>query len=387
MNKQGWEVKKLSNIANVYAGQSAPKNESDFGEEGILFIRAGHLEQLIEGKKFPLSKISSEKAKKYKLKLYPRDSILFAKSGMSATLNRIYKLQVDSYVVSHLAIIVPDKTQVSASFLKYFLISYKPSSLIKDSSYPSISLPDIKGIDILTPSISIQNQIVKELDTLQAIITKKKAQLVELDKLAQATFYEMFGDPVENERNWVQKKLKDLGTLGRGISKHRPRNAPELLGGNYPLIQTGDVANTSLYISKYIQTYSEKGLKQSRLWVKGTLCITIAANIAKTAILSFDSCFPDSIVGFINNNETNIIFIHYWFSFFQKILEEQAPEVAQKNINLKILNELVVITPPCTLQNQFAKRIEAIEKQKALINQSISETQLLFDSAMDNYFN
>lgn len=174
----------------------------------------------------------------------------------------------------------------------------------------------------------------------------------------------MFGDPVINEKDWDLKTLPELGEFGRGVSKHRPRNAPELLGGKYPLIQTGDVASANLYITKYDSTYSEVGFKQSKMWKAGTLCITIAATIAKTAILTFDSCFPDSVVGFTPNGKTNSLFINYWFSFFQKILEDQAPAVAQKNINLQVLSELQIITPPKQLQDAFAAFVQQIDKSK-----------------------
>ena len=174
----------------------------------------------------------------------------------------------------------------------------------------------------------------------------------------------MFGDPVLNEMGWEIATLNKVGTIGRGVSKYRPRNASELFGGIYPFIQTGDVANSGNYIVDYHSTYSEFGLKQSKLWDKGTLCITIAANIAKTSILAFDSCFPDSIVGFISGERTNNMFIHYWFSYFQNILESQAPESAQKNINLKILSELKVILPPLSLQNEFADFVAQVDKSQ-----------------------
>ena len=92
--------------------------------------------------------------------------------------------------------------------------------------------------------------------------------------------------------------LANLGELGRGKSKHRPRNAPQLFGGPYPFIQTAEVKAAGRIIREYSQTYSERGLEQSKLWPEGTLCITIAANIAETAFLGFDGCFPDSVVGF-----------------------------------------------------------------------------------------
>lgn len=198
----------------------------------------------------------------------------------------------------------------------------------------------------------------------------------------------MFGNPITNSHNLPLKTLSELGELGRGISKHRPRNAPELLGGVYPLIQTGDVANASLYILDYNSTYSETGFKQSKMWSKGTLCITIAANIAKTAILTFDSCFPDSVVGFNANVSTNNIFIHFWFSFFQEILEEQAPESAQKNINLKILSELKVIVPPIELQQQFADFVAQTDKSKYCLvgEQILGKAEMLIELLNQEYF-
>ena len=202
----------------------------------------------------------------------------------------------------------------------------------------------------------------------------------------KARFVEMFGDPVANTYELPIAILSELGALGRGISKHRPRNDPNLLGGEYPLVQTGDVANAGLYITSYNSTYSELGLRQSKLWKKGTLCITIAANIAKTSILEFDACFPDSIVGFIANEKTNNIFIHYWFSFFQSILESQAPESAQKNINLKILSELKVIMPKKEKQDDFIVFIDQVNKSKVAVQKALDETQTLFDSLMQEYF-
>ena len=192
----------------------------------------------------------------------------------------------------------------------------------------------------------------------------------------------MFGDPVSNPYSLPEDTLPNLGKFGRGVSKHRPRNDIKLLGGKYPLIQTGDVANAGLYITSYSSTYSELGLKQSKMWEKGTLCITIAANIAKTAILEFDACFPDSVVGFIGNERTNNIFIHYWFSFFQAILESQAPESAQKNINLKTLSELKVIVPEKKKQDQFAAFVAQTDKSKLAVEKSLKQLEILKKSLM-----
>ena len=249
-----------------------------------------------------------------------------------------------------------------------------------------ISRKNLGAVEITVPEKENQIKIINVLDKVSVVIEARKDELQKLDELIKSRFVEMFGNPVSNPKGMVKKTLPELGEFGRGVSKHRPRNDKALLGGPYPLIQTGDIANSGMYITEYHSTYSELGLRQSKMWDKGTLCITIAANIAKTAILGFDACFPDSVVGFNANENTNNVFVHYWFSFFQEILESQAPESAQKNINLKILSELEVIVPDVQEQNKFAAFVAQIDKSKAVIQKALDETQLLFDSLMQKYF-
>jgi type I restriction enzyme S subunit len=163
----------------------------------------------------------------------------------------------------------------------------------------------------------------------------------------------------ELPKGWVWATLPQLGELNRGKSKHRPRNAPHLYGGHYPFVQTGDIKSATDVIREYEQTYSEEGFKQSRLWPKGTLCITIAANIADTAILGFDACFPDSIVGFISGSENvETRFVEYFFRTAKENIERFAPATAQKNINLEILNNVAIPLPPIREQQAIINEIE-----------------------------
>ena len=271
----------------------------------------------------------------------------------------------------------------------YFFLKSKTdylNSLGRGATFKEISKSIVESIEIPLPEVNQQKEIAEKFKKLEQLISLRKQQLAKLDELVKARFVEMFGDPVKNTMNWEIKPLSELGELNRGVSKARPRNSPELLGGPYPLIQTGEVANAKTYITSFNSTYSEKGLAQSKMWPKGTLCITIAANIAQTSILTFDACFPDSVVGFISRNMTNELFIHYWFSFFQKILDEQAPQVAQKNINLKILSELNVIVPPLSLQNRFAAFVERVDQQKQTIQQSLEKLELMKKALMQEYF-
>lgn len=253
------------------------------------------------------------------------------------------------------------------------------------STFKAINKKILAETEIYLPSLEEQRRIAALLDKVSGLIAKRRAQLDKLDLLIKARFVEIFGDPSVNTK-WSTMKLSQLGELNRGVSKHRPRNDPRLLGGAYPLIQTGDVSNSGLYILNYSSTYSELGLEQSRLWKSGTLCITIAANIAHTSILTFDACFPDSVVGFVPNDNTNSVFVHYWFSFFQKILEEQAPQVAQKNKNLKILSDLDVIVPPYTLREDFSAFVGQVEKSKLTIQQSLDKLETLKKALMQQYF-
>ncbi|EOU1921402.1 restriction endonuclease subunit S [Clostridium perfringens] len=274
------------------------------------------------------------------------------------------------------------KDCINIKYLYYFL---KTIELPSDGY--SRHFKYLKEIIIAIPSIKIQNKIVEVLDMSYKLIENRKKQIKELDLLVKSKFIEMFGNPVSNPKGWEKVALIDLGELARGKSKHRPRNAPELMNGPYPLIQTGDVANAGIYIKEYTQTYSELGLQQSKMWKAGTLCITIAANIAKTTILTFDACFPDSIVAFIPNEKTNTMFIQFWMSFLQKILEDSAPESAQKNINLKILGEQRVIVPPIEFQNQFADFVKQVDKLKFEMEKSLKELEDNFNSLMQKAFN
>lgn len=260
-------------------------------------------------------------------------------------------------------------------YVYYYLRSVK----LKEAGYSrhfkflkeiKIPIPQRNG----EPNLEDQARIAHLLSKVEGLIAQRKQHLQQLDDLLKSVFLEMFGDPVRNEKGWNKKPLEQLGNLDRGVSKHRPRNAPELLGGRYPLIQTGEVSNAGTYITTYTQTYSELGFAQSKLWPAGTLCITIAANIAQTSILTFDACFPDSVVGFSSfESESNALYVHGLFWFFQRILEKNAPAAAQKNINLKILRELNIPAPPPDLQNEFASIVERVEGIKSHYQQSLDE--------------
>lgn len=168
--------------------------------------------------------------------------------------------------------------------------------------------------------------------------------------------------PYEVPTGWCWTNLPEVGELARGKSKHRPRNDPALYsGGTTPLVQTGDVARANGLVKTSTGKYNAAGVAQSRLWPAGTMCITIAANIADSAILGFDACFPDSVVGFIPGlPEINVKYFEYFLRTAKADLQKFAPSTAQKNINLDILGKLCVPLPPLAELNQIVDKVDEL---------------------------
>ncbi len=228
---------------------------------------------------------------------------------------------------------------------------------------------------LCVPSVNEQTQIANTLDELLAQVDSIKTRLdaipailkrVRQSVLAAAVSGRLTddwrgSDEYENGYpvDWRQQGFSSLGELSRGKSKHRPRNDPRLFGDKYPFVQTGEIAQADDDITVASKYYSDFGLAQSRLFPMGTLCITIAANIADTALLGMEACFPDSVVGFIaDEKKCDVRFIKYIVDFNKENLEAFAPATAQKNINLQVLNSLRFPLPELNEQNEIVQRAE-----------------------------
>jgi type I restriction enzyme, S subunit len=182
----------------------------------------------------------------------------------------------------------------------------------------------------------------------------------------------------------VAQRLNQLGCLARGRSRHRPRDAAHLYDGPYPFVQTGDVKHAELYITDYQQTYSEAGLEQSRLWPAGTLCITIAANIADTAILGFDACFPDSVIGFISDEKkSDARFVKYLFdATIQRQVRQFTQGAAQDNLSLEKLLSIEFAVPEVNEQRNIA---DILSRYDDLIENNRRRMTLLEEAARQLY--
>ena len=182
---------------------------------------------------------------------------------------------------------------------------------------------------------------------------------------------------------WELKSLDEIGFIGRGKSRHRPRNAEHLYGGEYPFVQTGDIKAANFRINEYSQTYNEAGLAQSKLWKEGTLCITIAANIADTAILGIDACFPDSVIGFVPyEDKSDVRFVKYFFDIFQARMKSIAVGAAQDNLSLEKLLTFKIPTPSLPTQRKIASILSAYDD---LIENNLKRIKLLEEKAFLRY--
>ena len=186
---------------------------------------------------------------------------------------------------------------------------------------------------------------------------------------------------------WRIQKISSLGEFERGKSKHRPRDAAHLYGGSYPFIQTGDVTNSDGRITSFRQTYSEAGLAQSRLWPAGTLAITIAANIAETAILTFPACFPDSVVGFTADpKKADVRFIEYLFQAVRKQVKSHAYGSAQENINLEVLRKLEFPIPPLSVQTEIANYLSVLDDRITLLRETNATLEAIAQALFKSWF-
>lgn len=287
---------------------------------------------------------------------------------------KAYIISGKSWVNNHAHVL---QSKSNNKFLCYYLNYFNYKGYVSGTTRLKLTQAQMKRIMVPVPSEDEQERVVAKIEELfseldNGVETLKKTKQ-QLAVYRQAVLKEAFEGkftahiPCDVDLSWASEEetkslpaiptewryiaLSNLGDLGRGKSKHRPRNDPKLFeGGKYPFLQTGEVKAAKQYITEYSKMYGEFGLQQSKLWPKGTLCITIAANIAETAFLGIDACFPDSVVGFTPYEHIIPEYIKYFIESQKLRLWAFAPATAQKNINLDTLENLIV--PYCSVEEQ-----------------------------------
>ncbi|SFI30315.1 restriction endonuclease subunit S [Nitrosomonas sp. Nm34] len=368
---KGWTLSVLGKIASWGSGGTPSRNNPSYYGGGIPWIKTGELGQRIIITTDET--ISQEGLNNSSAKLFPAGSVVIAMYG--ATIGKTSILGIEATTNQACAVGIPNKDLTSKEYLYYYLCSQKNSFVEagKGGAQPNISQSIIKEWSVPLAPLNEQKRIADKLDTLLVRVDACRERLDRIPAilkrfrqavLVAATSGKLTEDwqKINSDKvKWESVKFTDVGELNRGKSKHRPRNDSRLYGGPYPFIQTGDIAQSGGIIITHSQTYSEFGLAQSKLWPSGTVCITIAANIADTAILTYPACFPDSVVGFINNPEKCLPeFIKWSIDVMSKKIKSFAPATAQKNINLAILNDLEFPCPSIDEQKEIVRRVEAL---------------------------
>ena len=390
--REGWTYKKLGEVADISAGQGAPQGENNYCSDGIPFIKAGNLESLINGMpEQTMQKVSDLVAKSHRLKLYKSGSVLFAKSGMSCMKGWVYTLKNDCYVVSHLAVITPHMQKTEGRYLNYYFQFNKPNTLVKDAAYPSISLKDIENISIPVPSLSEQQSIVAELDKINELISLKKAQLSDLDALAQSIFYDMFGDPIENEKGWEVKKLGDISSVKTGPFGSM-LHKDDYISNGIPLVNPIHIKDYRV-IADMDFTISDEKARELNAYIlrKNDVIFARRGDIGRCAVISDKEngylCGTGSLfVRFEQEVIPQYIMYIIRSSSFIKELISKAKGATMLNLNSTIIADLQIPLPPLSLQKDFAKRIELIEQQKAQISSTIKDLETLLASRMQYWF-
>lgn len=361
------KIYRLDDIANISAGQGAPQKESDFSDVGNPFIRAGNLAKLIEGySEYDVCDlINDDTAKKYGLRLYPKDTIVFAKSGMSTSKGYVHILSQECYIVNHLACI--NIYNNDSSYMKYYFMYHKPNKLIKDEAYPSISLADIRGMKINIHDIQTQKEIVAVLDKVTSLISMRKEQLGKLDILVKSKFIEMFGDPVLNPKGWEKKKGNILFNFTNGrflSSSYRTQSGVPVFGGNGIAWYTNEafIFFPTIIIGRVGENCGNIHYSTKPIWVTDN-----AIYISKFL-----------------HNIFNLSYLSYEMDLLN--FRSKAEGGGQPKITQKILNDCFYRIPPLYLQNKFAEFVEQVEKNKENIKSSLNQLETLYSALMQEYF-
>jgi type I restriction enzyme S subunit len=386
----------LSQLASVSAGQSAPKDH-DFSDSGTPFVRAGSLDRLLSGKsEADLELVSAETAKRLKLKTYPKGTILFAKSGMSATKDRIYVLQNHAHVVSHLATLIP-KEGTHPDYLRLALKRFPPSSLIKDPAYPAISLGEIEGFEIPVPKeYEDQIRIAHLLGKVEALITQRKQHLQQLDDLLKSVFLEMFSGAEKGQELTIGSAIKQ-----RYILLHKDGNH----GSNYPRKEEFGDSGIPFITAKSIDEFGnlipttidhlneEKAAQLTIGWINGG-DVLLAHNATVGRVGLYRGEFGRALIGtsltaFRSNTDVlNPVYLHELLrsDFFQRQLSWVMGQATRNQVPITAQRDLLIWVPELSLQDKFAVIFEKIEKLKKDYFQNLSDLERLYSALSQKAF-
>lgn len=356
----------LGDVVDVSAGQPAPK-PNDLSNDGHPFIRAGSLEGLLAGEtEDACEKIDTETARRYRMRLYPRDTIVFAKSGMSAKIGRVYRLRQPAYVVSHLAALAPTG-KYEPSYLAHWLRTHPPSMLIRDDAYPSIRTSEVASLEVPDLKIEEQKRIAKILDKADAIRRKRERVIALSDDFVRSTFVEMFGEPVFNDKGLQKRRLRDFGRIVTGNTPSRA--SPENFGNHIEWIKSDNINTDEHFLTPSAEGLSERGRKLGRIAPKGSILVTCIAgspsSIGRAAIANRDVAFNQQINAIIPHESVNLYFLYAQFLVGKSLVLQSSTNSMKGMISKSAFGAIEFLYADPEAQSKFGK---IFEKQMHLTN-------------------
>jgi type I restriction enzyme S subunit len=340
-----WEVKKLGEVCTLQRGFDLPKNLREKGDYPLI-SSSGEIDTHCE----------------------PKVKSPGIVTGRSGSIGSLFFVEKDFWPLNT-TLFVKDFHGNDPRFIFYLLKHFDLGRFASGTGVPTLNRNHVHDEKInITTSLKEQKRIVEILDKAFEGIAQAEAN-TRRNLINARELFDSYLNNIFRERGdeWTDKNLKDIAIeFGRGKSKHRPRNDKKLYGGNYPFVQTGDIRNSDHIVTNYSQTYNDTGLAQSKLWKKGTVCITIAANIAETAVLDFDACIPDSVIGLlVDDQKANNMFVEYMLQSFKLMLQSKGKGSAQDNINMGTFKDLVFPFPPdLEIQQDIVEKLDFLSSAK-----------------------
>ena len=364
--KEGWEYKKLGEVATIING----KNQKAVEDNNGIYPICGSGGIMGYANDF----------------LCPEQTVIIGRKG---NINRPIYMEQKFWNVDTAFGIVANKTLLHPKYLYYFCEDFNFERLNKAVTIPSLVKSDLLKINISVPPLSEQQQIVEELDLLSSIIEKKKAQLNELDNLAQSLFYEMFGD-ISTGTNILSDFCKIIGgkRIPKGLSFSDHITA-------HPYLRATDMKNGTILKGdiKYIDNCVFEKIKRYIITKDDVYLTNVGVNLGMAGVIpdEFDNAnLTENAVKLVfDKNKIDKYFLSAYLNsnIIQSEIQKRKMTVGVPKLAIFRIQTLPFVLPPLNLQQQFASKIEAIEHQKELIKQSIKEVETLFNSRMDYYFN
>lgn len=394
---EGWEIRKIKNNFMIYAGATPKSEKAEYWDGGIPWITPADFKTTDKYVSYGRKSLTALGYDSCGTTLVPAGSIIFSK-----------RAPVGSVVIAKNTLCtnqgclacIPNDAVNSTYFYYCMSIFTEQFELVSaGTTFKEIAASTFASFLLPCPPLSQQNEIVnfldKESSRIDSMLSKTRSSIEEYKKLKQAVITQAVTKGVRGEREmkdsgvewigeipkeWICEKIKYATSISRGLFNHRPRNDERYYNGKYPFIQTGDVANATKYIVSYSQTLNELGKAVSKEFPKGTLTMTIAANVGDVAILNFDAYFPDSVVGFIPNKNIRTLYLFYVFSSMKDEFTRIAIKSTQLNLNIDRVKETFIpvtlsVNEQCEIENYLESKCAEIDGLIAKKEQLVKELE------------